>query len=108
MNKITTLAAIAMFAMIMGMGAIAPAMAVPQGNNGNAKAAVCHFFPAYEDLEETILDVENSTYGVLYINEKAIPGHTTEEEGHVDDVFVGEPAEFDAWKTECEATPVVV
>jgi hypothetical protein len=46
MNKITTLAAISMFAVIMVMGAIAPAIASPSGGDGekhNPKVAICHF-----------------------------------------------------------------
>ncbi len=46
MNKTISLAAIAMVAVIMGMSAIAPAIASPSGGGGekhNPKVAICHF-----------------------------------------------------------------
>jgi len=77
MNKITTLAAISMFAVIMGMSALAPAMAVPKGNSGNAGTEVCHYFAEYLDEEETQLDLANSAWGVLYVSSQgAANGHT--------------------------------
>ena len=46
MNKTISLVAIAMVAVIMGLGAFAPAMATPNGGDGekhNPKVAICHF-----------------------------------------------------------------
>ncbi len=46
MNKTISLAAIAMVAVIMGLGAFAPAMATPNGGDGekhNPKVTICHF-----------------------------------------------------------------
>ena len=105
MNKITTLAAISMFAVMMGMAAMSPAFAVPKGNHGNADAIVCHYFAAYLDEEETELDTENSLWALLWINPNAIDGHTIEEEGHVDDVFEGDStdaAAVQAFAEECD------
>ena len=76
MNKKISLAAIAMFAVMMGMSAFAPAMAVPKGNSGNADTQVCHYFAEYLDEEETELDLENSAWGVLYVSSQgATNGH---------------------------------
>ena len=89
MNKLTTLAAISMFAVIMGMSAIAPAMAVPKGNSGNADTEVCHFFAVYQTeivdgVEvlilvdgEPVLDGDLSSWGILYVNSQGqLNGHT--------------------------------
>lgn len=95
-----------MFAVMMGVAAMSPAFAVPKGNSGKADAIVCHYFEAYLDEEETELDEENSIWALLWINPNAIPGHTTEEEGHVDMVFDGDATnqeEVDAFADECDA-----
>ena len=42
MNKTISLAAIALVAVVMGMSAIAPAMAIPNDDH-NPKFAICHF-----------------------------------------------------------------
>jgi len=89
MKTIYTIAAIAMFAVILGMSAIAPAMAVPKGNSGNADTEVCHFFAVYQTeivdgVEvlilvdgEPVLDGDLSSWGVLYVSSQgAAKGHT--------------------------------
>jgi hypothetical protein len=89
MKTTYTIAAIAMFAVIMGMSAIAPAMAVPKGNSGNADTEVCHFFAVYQTeivdgVEvlilvdgEPVLDEDLSSWGVLYVSSQgAAKGHT--------------------------------
>jgi len=104
MNKLTTLAAISMFAVMMGVAAMSPAMAVPKGNQGAANAIVCHYFQAYMDEDETIPDPANSIWALLWINANAIDGHTIEEEGHEDLVFEGDvniQEEVDAFAVEC-------
>jgi hypothetical protein len=76
MNKTISFAAIAMVAVIMGMSAFAPAMAVPKGNSGAADTEVCHYFAVYLDEEETELDLELSAWGILYVNSQGqLNGH---------------------------------
>ena len=55
MNKTISLAAIAMVAVVMGMSAFAPAMAVPPNPDSQAIAGVCH---QYSD----------GTWDVLWLN----------------------------------------
>ena len=85
MKKLTTLAAISMFAVIMGMTAIAPALATPKGNNGT-DTIVCHYFATYEMdadgnlvLDEDgnpIVIPEESEWNLLYVdNPGAVNGH---------------------------------
>ena len=106
MNKLTTLAAISMFAVMMGVAAMSPAMAAPKGNQGAANAIVCHYFEAYLDEEETMPDPENSFWALLWINPNAIDGHTNGEDGHDDLVFEGDSsnqAEVDEFAATCDA-----
>ncbi len=81
MNKITTLAAISMFAVIMGMTAIAPALAA--GSNGQ-KTTICHFEAEFfdEELQETV----PAEYSVINVNDRSLPAHlgTDGHEGHGD------------------------
>ena len=86
MNKITTLAAISMFAVMMGMTAFAPAFAV--GSNGQ-KTTLCHFEAAHfdEELQEDIPD----TWSVITINDRALPAHMGEgDDEHVDTVITND------------------
>ena len=99
MKTTYTIAAIAMFAVIMGMSAIAPAMAVPKGNSGNADTEVCHFFAVYQTElnadgvevlilvdEEPVLDLELSAWGVLFVSSQgAENGHTNHGDMKIDD-----------------------
>jgi len=90
MNKITTLTAISMFAVMMGVAAFAPAFAV--GSNGQ-KTTLCHFEAAHfdEELQEDIPD----TWSVITVNDRALPAHMGEgDDGHVDTVIEDEADEI--------------
>ncbi len=87
MKTTYTIAAIAMFAVILGMSAIAPAMAAPNNVKSSATTAVCHYFAVFQvddfgelildDNGEPILDEELSAWGVLYVSSQgAAKGHT--------------------------------
>ena len=77
MNKTISLAAIVMVAVVMGMSAVAPAMAVPPNDDSEATTGVCH---QYSD----------GNYAVLYTsNAGQINGHTN---GH-GDLVVSNPIE---------------
>lgn len=43
MNRILTISAIAMFAVVLGVSAFAPAMATPRDDNGEHKVVICHY-----------------------------------------------------------------
>ncbi len=88
MKTTYTIAAIAMFAVILGMSAIAPAMAAPNNEKSSATTAVCHYFAEYVDAdgdgipdldengEKTLIE-EESFWGVLYVSSRgAEKGHT--------------------------------
>ena len=71
MNKTIALSAIAMFAVIMGMSAVAPAMAVPPNPDSEATYGVCHLY-------------SDGNYAVLYTsNAGQLNGHVN---GHGDEV----------------------
>jgi len=114
MNKITTLAAISMFAVIMGMSAIAPAMAGKGNPNGAADTPVCHLFAAYTEDEVPVYLPDESSWDVLFVNEKGLNGHTSDELDavHNDDVFefVGEfdpeSEDYLNWLSGCQETEV--
>ena len=89
MKTTYTIAAIAMFAVILGMGALSPAMAVPNNDKSNATTPVCHYFAEYVDADgdgvpdldeitgEPIVDEDASSWDVLYVSSKgAEKGHT--------------------------------
>ena len=72
MNKITTLAAISMFAVIMGMSAFAPAMANPNGEH-NPKELACHFDrDTNDDLDVT---TDDRAWEVKALNKHAMIAH---------------------------------
>ena len=87
MNKITTLAAISMFAVIMGAAAFAPAFAA--GSNGQ-KTTLCHFEAAHfdEELQEDIPD----TWSVITVNDRSLPAHLgdADHEGHGDTIITSQ------------------
>ena len=56
MNKITTLAAISMFAVTLGLGLMSPALATPPDGDGEHKMQICHF-----QEEKTILNDDGTT-----------------------------------------------
>jgi hypothetical protein len=76
MNKTISLAAIAMFAVIMGMGAFAPAMGAPGNPNSAATTAVCHYDLVEDDLETEVDESEESAWIVLHTSSQgATNGH---------------------------------
>jgi hypothetical protein len=76
MNKITTLAAISMFAVIMGMTAFAPAMAdKPQDTR------ICHFQAEVIDDDGTVLEVESVSD--IIVNSNAEKAHLGDDGNHV-------------------------
>ncbi len=87
MNKTLSLAAIGMFAVIMGMTAFAPAFAA--GSNGQ-KTTICHFEAAYFD-EVNQVDVPD-TWSVNTVNDRSLPAHLGDEdhEGHGDKIIFNE------------------
>ncbi len=87
MKTTYTIAAIAMFAVILGMSAIAPAMAA--GSNGQ-KSIICHFEAAYFD-EDLQVDVPEE-WVPINVNNRSLPAHLgdDEHEGHGDLVIDSE------------------
>jgi len=87
MKTTFTIAAIAMFAVILGMGALSPAMAAPNNDKSSARTAVCHYFAEYlvdesgeyildENDEKTLIE-EESSWDVKYVSSRgAEKGHT--------------------------------
>ena len=78
MKTTYTIAAIAMFAVIMGMSAIAPAMADhkktdPNNDRSNARTLVCHLFEEETDEEGVTTDAHYD--GLLTNNNGATNGH---------------------------------
>jgi hypothetical protein len=84
MNKITTLSAISMFAVMMGMAAFAPAFAA--GSNGQ-KTTICHFEAAHIDEE---LNEIPDTWSVNSVNNRSLPAHMGYDghEGHDDEIIL--------------------
>ena len=87
MKTTLTIAAIAMFAVMLGMSALSPAMATPNNGKSSATTAVCHYFVEYQVDEfgelildengQPIVDEEASSWGVLYVSSQgAANGHT--------------------------------
>jgi hypothetical protein len=81
MKTIYSIAVIAMFAVIMGMSAIAPAMA--DRSNGQ-KSIICHFEAAFFD-EDLQMDVE-AEWVPINVNNRSLPAHLGDDkhEGHGD------------------------
>ena len=91
MNRILTISAIAMFAVVLGVSAFAPAMAAPGNPNSKATTQVCHFFEA--EFDDDGFETSPAQWGVLHTNSNgATNGHVI---GHgdklIDDTL--EPAE---------------
>ena len=76
MKTTYTIAAIAMFAVIMGMSAIAPAMA--DRSNGQ-KSIICHFEAAH--IDDLGMDVP-AEWVVINVNNRSLPAHLGDENGH--------------------------
>jgi len=73
MKTTYTIAAIAMFAVILGMSAIAPAMA-----DKKDKIFVCHFSEAEFEGE---VEIEPAHWQVIHINENGWNGHEDHNDG---------------------------
>jgi len=83
MNRILTIPAIAMFAVVLGLGVLSPAMAAPGNPNSNATVEVCHFFE--EEFDEETNAVIDAHWGVLHTSFKgAQNGHVN---GHGESVI---------------------
>jgi len=77
MKTTLTIAAIAMFAVILGMSSLAPAIAA--GSNGQ-KSIICHFEAAHfdEDLQEDV----PAEWVVINVNNRSLPAHLGDDNGH--------------------------
>ena len=81
MNSKLALTAIAMFVVIMGLGAISPAMAAPpdHANNDKSKAgkvSICHWQEVSDDPLTTYCDEsEQSEWGVINVSKNAQKAH---------------------------------
>jgi len=75
MNRILTISAIAMFAVVLGLGVVGPAMAAKEVNpNSSADTGVCHYFE--EEIDEETGDVTEAQWNVKYVNSNgAMNGH---------------------------------
>ena len=75
MNDKYTIAAIAMFAVVLGLGAFAPALAAKEINpNSSADSGVCHYFE--EEVDEDTGEVTPAQWNVKYVNSNgAMNGH---------------------------------
>ena len=95
MKTTLTIAAIAMFAVILGMSALAPAMA--DRSNGQ-KSLICHFEAAHfdEDLQEDV----PAEWVVINVNNRSLPAHLGED-GHGDLVIESELHDSETTADEC-------
>jgi hypothetical protein len=91
MKTTYTIAAIAMFAVILGMSALAPAMASrPDGNTGEHKSDLCHYQEAkeavYVDVEGTptlVTPAVLEAYVFINVDNKGkMNGHLKNNESH--------------------------
>ncbi len=75
MNRILTISAIAMFAVVLGLGVLSPAMAAKQVNpNSSADTGVCHYFE--KEIDEDTEEVTEAQWNVKYVNSNgAMNGH---------------------------------
>jgi hypothetical protein len=91
MNKTISLAAISMFAVIMGLGAFAPALAENNGSNGN-KIFLCHFqAEVLAEDGETVLEEESVS--AINVNMRSYDAHMAHGDYAIADV------------SECPVTP---
>jgi len=85
MNRILTISAIAMFAVVLGLGVLSPAMATPRDDNGDHKVVICHYQEAETidngpDLPPTEIP---EAYVVINIDKAGkMNGHFKNEEAH--------------------------
>jgi len=112
MNKITTLAAISMFAVTLGLGLMSPALATQPDGDGKHKMQLCHF-----QEEKTVVNPDGSTtdfsagWVVIDVDNKGkLNGHFDKDGDarHVDDAGMGDfVIEDDEDLTLCESLPQV-
>ena len=99
MKKTISLAAIAMFAVIMGMSALFPAMAVPNNEKSSATTAVCHYVEVEDNPETEIDESLESEWVVLFTSSNgAAKGHLK----HGDNV-IEENEDLSEFGDACEA-----
>ena len=86
MKTIYTIAAIAMFAVILGMSAIAPAMASKPNSNGEHKSDLCHYQEAKpettDDLGNVIEEVLEAYVVINVDNKGKMNGHFKNGDAH--------------------------
>ena len=87
MNKTISLTAIAMFAVMMGFSAFAPAMAVPGNENSSATYAVCHYDEVEDNLDTEVDESLESAWIVLYTSSQ---GQTNGHLKHGDNEITSE------------------
>lgn len=81
MKTTYTIAAIAMFAVILGMGTLSPALA-DRNSEHNPKKPVCHFYTDINDDGDLTLD--DNAWAEKLVNKHAKKAHT----GHGDKIIV--------------------
>jgi hypothetical protein len=80
-----TLTAIVMFAAILGMSTIVPALAAPGNPRSQATTAVCHLFE--EEIDEETGEITPAHWGVLYTSSQgATNGHLKHGDSLIGDV----------------------
>ncbi len=102
MNRITTISSIAMFAIVLGLGVVSPAMAAPN-DNANEKAKVgkgkvCHWQEEVLDLTdpENPVVVEEAKWVVNDISKNAHKAHVdVHTDGTLVDILIDDDEPFD-------------
>jgi len=84
MNRILTISAIAMFAVVLGLGMLSPAMAAKPDSNGDHKVVICHYQEAetIDNGDGTFTDIPEA-YLVIEVDKKGkMNGHFKNGESH--------------------------
>jgi len=97
-----------MFAVILGMSAVAPAMAAPGNPQSQATTQVCHLFEEVVDDPNTPEDeTEAAHWGVLYTNTNgATNGHLKHGDSLIGDATDPTAVPPTITVTDCEAQAV--
>jgi len=103
MRTTLTIAAIAMFAVILGMSAIAPAMATPGNPNSNATTAQCHFDVVIDDPDT--LGVDESLESAWIVLHTSSQGSTNGHQKHGDKLVTNDDEAF--WCVENQTGEIV-
>jgi len=77
MNRILTISAIAMFAVVLGLGVLSPAMAAKPDSNGVHKVVICHYQEAetIDNGDGTFTEIPEA-YLVIEVDKKGkMNGH---------------------------------